>query len=97
MKLSKLKMPKKRMEEMGPSEDEMAGLQHGEEMPESDELGAENDMAAEAVADQPAGEPSKLEAVSDDDLVAEVKKRGLVKQLEEGEEEAEESNDEDLV
>lgn len=87
MKLKKLKMPPKAeistdeldMGPMGDMEGEMAGEGEGEmgEAPEAPEAAPEESMLAD---------------VSDDDLLAEIKKRGLMGAMgeEEGEEESEE-------
>lgn len=85
MKLKKLKMPPKAeistdeldMGPMGDMEGEMAGESEGEvgEAPEAPEAAPEESMLAD---------------VSDDELLAELKKRGLMGKLEgEGEEESE--------
>lgn len=70
-KLDKLKMPEKRADE------EMDMLELSEESPEMEAAEGEEmaEMGAEEAA--PEAEPSALEAVSDDELVAEMKKRGL--------------------
>lgn len=87
-KLSKLKMPKREeisMEEldMGPAP-ELAGEAEGEG---EGEMGMEPEM--------PEQEPGMLADVSDDDLLAEVKKRGLMGQLDMGEGEVEEGEEEE--
>ena len=88
MKLKKLKMPPKAeistdeldMGPMGDMEGEMAGEGEGEK-----------DM--EAMSEAPA--PDMLADVSDDDLLAEIKKRGLMGAM--GEEEGEESEEEEYM
>lgn len=69
-KLSKLKMPKR--EEISMEELDMGPAP---EMEGEGEMGMESEM--------PKQEPSMLADISDDDLLAEVKKRGLMSQLEE--------------
>jgi hypothetical protein len=95
-KLKKLKMPAKKGEEMEGME--MATEAHDEDAPEL--AAAEEEMGMSLDKDMEEGEPaehkakvmgSELEALSDDELLAELKKRGLMSKLaEEGEEEADE-------
>lgn len=92
MKLKKLKMPPKAeistdeldMGPMGDMEGEMAGEGEGEmgEAPEAPEAAPGGDMLAD---------------VSDDDLLAELKKRGLMGKLEGEGEGEEESEDEEYM
>jgi hypothetical protein len=55
-----------------------------EEASEASEEAAEGEMEA---SEDPSAGPAPLDQVSDDDLLAEMKKRGLMKDLEEGESE----------
>lgn len=76
-KLNKLQMPKKRqddmeMDDMLAAEDEGSPEEEASESPE--EEAQEDDMGAEKA--------SPLADVSDDDLLAEIKKRGLSSELE---------------
>lgn len=73
-KLDKLKMPEKK-----PMAADLA-----DEAPESADLeeGSPEEEAAEAPAEEQA-ELSELDQVSDDDLLAEIKKRGLMAKLDE--------------
>lgn len=92
MKLKKLKMPAKQ-------EISTAELDMGEEMPAGSEMADE--LAGESegeVGGEPEEAPSMdmLADVSDDDLMAEVKKRGLMGQLE-GEGEEMESEEEEYM
>lgn len=95
-KLGKLKMPEKRKSEM-----EMEEMDYGMESMDMDdpELAAqEEEMGMDLDGDMEEGEPAAHQkkvkgagaAMSDDELLAEVRKRGLMKKLgeeEEGEEE----------
>lgn len=72
MKLKKLKMPPR--EEMDMSELEFSKEESPEYEAEEAMEGEEKEEAPEAM--------SELESVSDEDLLAEVKKRGLLSQLE---------------
>lgn len=102
-KLKKLKMPAKK----GAEEAEMEGMEemHSEEGEDSPELAAkEEELGMDLDQDMEEGESPEhkkkvlgkssaaLEAVSDDDLMAELKKRGLMSKL--GEEEAAEGEEE---
>lgn len=85
MKLKKLKMPPKA--EISTDEldmGEMAGETEGE---------GEGEKDMEAMSEAPA--PDMLADVSDDDLLAEIKKRGLMGAM--GEEEGEESEEEEYM
>ena len=72
-KLSKLRMPDQ-MDEME------SGMEVGSEMPESE---GEMEMEPEMESELGEGEmsPEVLAAASDDDLMAEVEKRGLMRQM----------------
>lgn len=85
-KLKKLKMPAK-------EEIDVAELDMG--MPE-DEMGGE-EMMAEGTEEEAAPSMDMLADISDDDLLAEVKKRGLMGQLGEGEGEEEEGEEEEYM
>lgn len=99
----KIKMKQMKMPMAKKPEDEMRDQMAADEMSEMPE--EEEEMESPMQEDQEMGmekqeQPSKLEAVSDDDLVAEIKKRGLMRQLEKGEDMAvggDESNPEDMV
>lgn len=82
-KLSKLKMPMR--EEVDTSELDMA--MDGEEMAEGSEEGDMEEMPSKE---------SPLAGASDDELLAEMKKRGLMGGLEEGGEEELEMSDEEM-
>lgn len=106
-KLSKLKMPKKAdekdmdLESMMAAEDTEGPGEEDMESPEyqarEDELGIEkHDGEEEAGHEEGKSAEGELEMVSDDDLLAEVKKRGLMKDLEESEHPAEEASEESM-
>lgn len=89
MKLGKLKkkMPEKKGEEMeGMDMEALSGEAESEYEPMEQEMAEESMDMEEA----PMAPPADLEALSDEELMAELKKRGLMSQLEEGEEEADE-------
>lgn len=89
MKLKKLKMPAK-------AEISTAELDMGE-MPEGPEMAGEMEGESEGEtgeAPEEAPAPDMLADISDDDLLAEVKKRGLMAQLGEGEGEMESEEEE---
>jgi hypothetical protein len=75
-KLGKLKMPEKKDMEMAELDTESSD----ELPPEDADLAAEGDMVAEEMG--PESNP-QLEMISDDELLAELKKRGLSSQLDE--------------
>ena len=59
-------------------------------MAEEEDMGEEEteeyaDAESEMPEETPAAEPSELDSVPDEELLAEIKKRGLMSQLEEGE------------
>lgn len=83
-KLSKLSMPEKRKDEMDLEEMDLGSE---EEMP----MAEEEEMAGEELSMEE-GPASDLEAISDDDLLAEIKKRGLMSQLSEKEDESEDQD-----
>jgi hypothetical protein len=89
-KLGKLAMPKKRREE----EDFEMAAEAGDEPEAMPELGPDETDAMEGDLEMDMGEEAApnldLEGLSDDDLLAEVKKRGLMAQL--SKEEPEEDN-----
>lgn len=87
-KLGKLKMPKR--EEMDMSEFDM---EPKEESAEYEAMEAPEEEGAEMEEMEASESPSELKAASDEDLLAEVKKRGLMSQLEAetGEESAEDA------
>ena len=87
---SKMKMPKKKGPEM---EAELDLDMLGDELmaEESPEMSEEDTMMADM--ESPEEMPSELEAIADEDLIAEMKKRGLSLP----EEEAEEPSDEDML
>lgn len=81
MKLGKLQMPGKRKEAADVSELDM-DLPESEEDPMADEGAVKEDMAMEGEMDLDAmDEDSPMAGLSDEDLMAEVKKRGLEKKL----------------
>lgn len=84
--LKKLKMPK-------PKEMEMDELDLGPESAEEEASESKAEEGAESPEEESAEHPGELEAISDEDLLAEVKKRGLMSQLESetGEESAEDA------
>lgn len=88
-KLGKLKMPESKKMDMSELESDAGEMEFaGDEAPsdeKSEEFAAEEDM--EFPEEKPAG-AGDLEALSDEDLLAEVKKRGLMAQLEKGSEPA---------
>lgn len=93
-KLGKVKMPEKRKgeEELALVGDEELAELGEEEMEEGegmDDLGLE--MAEEGAEDMELG--GELSSMSDDELLAEVKKRGLMAQLGSGEEESSEEDE----
>lgn len=75
MKLGKLKMPKR--EEVNLDE-----LDLGPESAEEEAAESPEEEAAESPEEESAEHPGELAKVSDEDLLAEVKKRGLMSQLE---------------
>lgn len=85
--LKKLKMPKPKAIET--DELDMAM----EESPEEEAAESPEEEAAESPEEEKKEHPGELEAVSDEDLLAEVKKRGLLSQLEKevGDESAEDA------
>lgn len=88
-KLKKMKMPGKKGEEM-----EMEGMEEGASELEAAEesYGMEEDLEEPGLPKEAAeGDLAALEAISDDDLLAELKKRGLMSQLSEEEAGEEES------
>lgn len=86
-KLKDMKMPDKRQEEMD-MEEMQFDLGEGEEEPFQSEEPSEFEEAAEGEEMSSESSP-ELEALSDDELMAEVKKRGLMSQLDSEEESAE--------
>lgn len=86
-KLKKLKMPAKQDPALEAKEEEMGmDLDDDQEEGEPEEhkamvLGDEAEEAPEAMEE---AAPAELEHVSDDDLLAEIQKRGLLDQLESG-------------
>lgn len=82
-KLGKLPMPAKRQEE------DLSDLDQAEADPMDDQSAGEMDDAGMDVADDGAGQKDPAADLSDDDLMAEVKKRGLMAKLTKGEESAE--------
>lgn len=83
-KLAKMEMPKKRKDEMSLESPEMEMEMESPEM-EGEDMAAEGEDMGMEEASSP-----ELEKLSDDELLAEIKKRGLMSQLEsspEGEEE----------
>jgi hypothetical protein len=89
-KLAKLKMPAKRGNEkdLDLSQLDESSPEEDSELPESP--AEDGEEMAELDAPLEGAPSSELEAVSDDDLMAEIKKRGLLSQLEEGGEEGDE-------
>lgn len=81
-KLKKMRMPARK--------DEAAEMEGMEESPEAEALEGEYDMDMEdgAALEAPTADAPALEAVSDDELLAEIQKRGLMGKMA-GEEEAE--------
>ena len=75
-KLGKLKMPKR--EEINLDELDMGS----EESPEYEASESPEEEGAESEEMEASEHPGELKAVSDEDLLAEVKKRGLMSQLE---------------
>lgn len=73
-KLGKLKMPKR--EEINLDELDMG------ESPEYEAAESPEEEGAESKEEESAEHPGELKSVSDEDLLAEVKKRGLMSQLE---------------
>lgn len=84
--LKKLKMPK-------PKEMEMDDLDFSPESAEEEASESPEEEGAESPEEEPAEHPGELEKVSDEDLLAEVKKRGLMAQMEKetGDESAEDA------
>jgi hypothetical protein len=82
-KLKKMKMPEKK----GMEKDEMEGMEmaseSGEEMDMEEMPMEEESMGEEMASEEMPAPASDLEMVSDDDLMAELKKRGLMSQLDE--------------
>lgn len=78
-KLEKLKMPEKRSDEL-----DLSSLDEG--APSEDPMGDEELPQDPQAEDQSA--PGPLDHVDDEELMAEVQKRGLLSQLEGGEEQA---------
>lgn len=88
--LKKMKMPKPK--ELDTSE--LDSLESDEiESPEYETKESPEEEGAESPEEEAAEHPGELEQVSDEDLLAEVKKRGLMSQLEheEGQESAEDA------
>jgi len=92
MKFSKLKkkMPEKKGEEMEGMEMEGADMEAVAEEADAEAEPMEQEMSEESLAMEEAPAAPELEAISDEELMAELKKRGLMSQMEEGEEEADE-------
>lgn len=92
MKLGKLK--KKMPEKKGMEKEDMEGMETSEMESEGEEMAPEEDYGMELGAEMGTEEPameemgSPMEAISDEELMAELKKRGLMSQLEEGEEDS---------
>ena len=84
--LKKLKMPKPK--EMELDELDLPSDEESSEAPEALE-----EAEGEEMAEESAEEAGELEAISDEDLLAEVKKRGLLSQMDKemGEESAEDA------
>jgi hypothetical protein len=86
MKLSKLSMPTKRKAidmaalKDGPA-DEGSPEEEASESPEEEASEDDGSDGAEGAPDDAAGDDSHLAAVSDDELMAEIKKRGLAAKL----------------
>lgn len=78
MKLDNLKMPerKKKLSEM-----DMKDMSPAEGSPEEEASESPEEEAKEGDMGEPAN-PADLEMISDDDLLAEIKKRGLMAKLE---------------
>lgn len=107
-KLGKMEMPKKRREHMDEMDMSELGLEEGspeEERAESPEQEHEEMAAgeadasdAEAAPEEHSGErPADLDTVSDDELMAEIKKRGLMSELAaEGEGEVQSEPDQEM-
>lgn len=81
MKLGKLKMPEKKKPNLAQLDEQPMDMEMSEdEAP----MGGEEALAGEAEAGEMADEaaaPAELDMVSDDDLMAEVQKRGLMGKL----------------
>lgn len=79
-------MPKKKMDEE--LDMEMMGMEEMEdsEMPMEDDMYAEDEMDMEMPMDEEAA-AMDLESISDEELMAELRKRGLMSDMEESEEE----------
>jgi hypothetical protein len=91
-KLAKMQMPKKRMNEMEISEESMA------ESPEMEMEGEDMEDMEDMELSEMEGEGEEesnpaLENLSDDELMAEIKKRGLMSQLEESDSEDKDSQE----
>lgn len=95
-KLGKLKMPGKR-EELPMPKDEASDLEEGS--PEEESLESPDEEAAELDAGAPEdNQPNdQLDSISDDELLAEIKKRGLMSKLaDKGEAEADSGDDQSM-
>lgn len=91
-KLGKLKMPGKRDELEMPADEMDASMEEGS--PEEEASESPEEAAAEG-DDSSAGQ--ELAHLSDDDLLAEIKKRGLMSKLQDkGEQEADDGSDQSM-
>lgn len=86
MKLGKMKMPDDKKPPMHELDMEQAGDDHDSELPDMAN-GDQDDESSESPDDEKkedAGSADSLKDASDDDLLAEVKKRGLMGELDSG-------------
>lgn len=88
-KLKKMRMPEKKGEDL----EGMEMAESSEEMPPEDEM--MEGMSEEEMPEMEEAPMADLEAISDEDLMAEIQKRGLMSQL--GEAESTEVDEEDMV
>lgn len=91
-KLEKLKMPEKRQDDM-----DLSDLEEGSPEEEASESPAEEQAEQEGKSGDEEHKPGPLDNVDDEDLLAEVKKRGLVSELEKGEDQSQEDNEPDFA
>lgn len=93
--LKKMQMPKGRKQEMDLSDlaDVSKHLEEKDPMDDQVDEEMEDESAAEEAAESPEDEANELDHVPDDALLAEIKKRGLMADLEKDEKEDAEDQD----
>lgn len=87
-KLEKLKMPERKMDpDMDMSREDME-MAEAQESPEDEAMESPEYQVSEEEMGVEKKQPAPLDDISDDELMAEIKKRGLMSQLDSGEEDA---------